>query len=99
MAHNPANPPLVGPPSPTTYLEFYNEMPDTLNGVYTEYLEPFGPESAEQPATLWDRVMTMANDVPKVFAMVQDTPAPRIVFVATSPYTICTVVESYTGVG
>jgi hypothetical protein len=56
-------------------------MPDTLNGVYSEYLEDFGPESAAQPAALRDRVMTMANNVPKVFAMMQDTPVPRIVFV------------------
>ena len=43
MAHNPANPPLVGPPAPTTYLEFYNAMPDTFNGLYTEHLEDFAP--------------------------------------------------------
>jgi hypothetical protein len=54
MAHNPANPRLVGPPAPTTYLEFYHAIPDTLNGVYTEYLDDFGPESAAQPATLRD---------------------------------------------
>jgi hypothetical protein len=29
--------------APTTYLEFYDAMLDTLNGVYTEYLEDFGP--------------------------------------------------------
>jgi hypothetical protein len=81
MAQNPANPQFAGPQEPTTYLEFYNGMPDTLNGVYTEYLESFGPESAAQPAALRDRIMTMANDVPKVFAMVQDTPVPRIIFV------------------
>jgi hypothetical protein len=71
MAQNPANPQLVGPQEPTTYLDFYNDgMPDTtLNGVYIEYLAAFGPESAAQPATLRDRMMTMANDFPKVFAM------------------------------
>jgi hypothetical protein len=67
--------------APTTYHEFYDRMSDTLNGVYSAFLEPFGPESAAQPATLRDRILTMANDVPKVFAMVQDTPVPRIVFV------------------
>jgi hypothetical protein len=83
MAQNPANnPQLVGPQEPTTYYDFYNGMPATLNGVYTGYLESFGPESAAQPATLRDRIMTMVNDVPKVFAMMQqDTPVPCIVFV------------------
>ena len=81
MAHNHAHAPLVGPAAPTTYVELYNAMPDTLNGVYMAYLEDFDPESAAQPATLRDRIMTMANDVPKVFAVMQDTPAPRIVFV------------------
>jgi hypothetical protein len=71
MAQNPANPQLVGPQEPTTYLDFYNGMPDTLNGVYTKYMAAFGPESAAQPATLRDRIMTMANDVPKVFAIMQ----------------------------
>jgi hypothetical protein len=81
MALNPANPQLAGPQEPTTYIAFYSGLPDTLKGVYTEYLESFGPESAEQPATLRDCIMMMANDVPKVFAIMQDTPAPRIVFV------------------
>jgi hypothetical protein len=85
MAQNPANPKHVGPQEPTTYLEFYNGMPDTLNGVYTEFLDPFGPESAAQPATLWDLILTMANDILKVFAVVQETPHPAYRFRAWPP--------------
>jgi hypothetical protein len=83
MAQVPANPQLVGHQQPTTtYQAFYDGMPDTLNGEYTGYLEPFGPESGTQPATLRDRIIaTPKNDVPKVYAMLQDKPAPRIMLV------------------
>jgi hypothetical protein len=56
-------------------------MPDVLNGVYSPYLAPFGPESADQPAILRDQIHTAANDIPKVYAMLQVDPAPRVVFI------------------
>ena len=61
--------------------QHYAAMPDILNGQYSAYLTPFGSESGEQPATLRDRVHTAANDVPKVFAMVQVDPTPRVIFI------------------
>jgi hypothetical protein len=56
-------------------------MPDVLNGQYTTYLVPFGPESGQQPATLRDRVISMANDVPKAFVLLQSDPMPQIICV------------------
>jgi hypothetical protein len=64
-----------------TYQELYSLMPDVLNGQYTTYLAPFGPESGEQPAMLRDRVVTAANDVPKVFVMLLVDPTPQVIFV------------------
>jgi hypothetical protein len=77
-----ANPNNVAAWQPTTYREHYSTMPDVLNGMYTAYLTPFGPESGEQPATLRNRVLFGANGVPKVFlALVQIDPTPRIMFI------------------
>jgi hypothetical protein len=73
--------PNAGGQQPASYQELYASMPDVLDGVYTTYLAPFGPESGEQPATLRDRVISAANDVPKVFVMLLADPTPRIVFV------------------
>jgi hypothetical protein len=72
--------PNAGGPQPASYQELYASMPDVLDGVYTTYLTPFGPESGEQPATLRDCVISAANDVPKVFVMLLPDPTPRIVF-------------------
>jgi hypothetical protein len=76
-----ANPNNVAALQPTTYREHYLTLPDVMNGTYMAYLTPFGPKSGEQPATLRDRVLFGANDVPKVFALVQINPTPRIVFI------------------
>lgn len=73
--------PNAGGQQPSNYQELYASMPDVLDGVYTTYLAPFGPESGEQPATLRDRVISAAHDVPKVFVMLLTDPTPRIVFV------------------
>jgi hypothetical protein len=83
MAQVPVNPQHVGHQQPTTYQEYYEGMSDTLNGEYTGYLEQlFGPELGAKPAsTLRDRIIAAANDVPKVYAMLQDKPEPCIVFV------------------
>jgi hypothetical protein len=76
-----ANPNHVGAQQPAMYWEHYPTMPDVMNGTYAAYLTPFRLESGEQPATLCDRVLFGANDVPKVFALVQIDPTPRIVFI------------------
>jgi hypothetical protein len=79
-----ANPQLAGMQQPMTYQDLYSGMPNTLNIEYAAYLTPFGSEPGDQPATLRDRVIAAANDVPKVFAMMQTEPTPRIVFVHRS---------------
>jgi hypothetical protein len=76
-----ANPVIMAAAQPTTYREHYATMPDVLDGTYAAYLGPFGPDSGEQPAILRDRVLMGANDVPKVFALMQVDPLPRIVFI------------------
>jgi hypothetical protein len=76
-----ANPQVVGVQQPTTYHDLYSGMPDTLNGVYATYLIPFGAESIKQLAALRDQVIATANDVPKVFAIMQTDPTPCIVFI------------------
>lgn len=68
----------AGVPQPAKYAEHYASMADALQGQYAAYMTPFGPESGEQPANLRDRVTTAANDVPKVFVLVQSDPTPRI---------------------
>ncbi len=66
---------------PTTYVDLYHGMPDVLGGQYAQFLAPFSAESNDQPAQLRERVLGAARDVPKVFAMFQEAPTPRIVFV------------------
>jgi hypothetical protein len=73
--------PHTGGMQPASFQELYAQMPDVLNGQYTTYLVPFGPESGQQPATLRDRVITVANDVPKVFVLLQSDPTPQIICV------------------
>jgi hypothetical protein len=73
--------PHAGGLQPASFQELYAQMPDVLNGQYTMYLAPFGPESGQQPATLRDRVITAANDVPKVFVLLQSDPTPQIICV------------------
>jgi hypothetical protein len=51
--------PNTGGLQPANYPELYSLMPDVLDGVYTTYLAPFGPESGEQPATsFWPQMMS-----------------------------------------
>jgi hypothetical protein len=73
--------PHAGDLRPASFQELYASMPDVLNGRYTTYLAPFGPESGQQPATLRDRVISAANDVPKVFVLLQTDPTPQIICV------------------
>jgi hypothetical protein len=73
--------PHAGGLQPASFQELYALMPDVLNGQYTTYLAIFGPESGQQPATLRDRVITAANDVPKVFVLLQLDPMPQIICV------------------
>jgi hypothetical protein len=70
--------PHAGVQQPASYQELYASM---LNGEYTTYLAPFGPESGDQPATLRDHIISAANDVLKVFVMLLADPTPWIVFV------------------
>jgi hypothetical protein len=73
--------PHAGGQQPASYQDLYASMHDVLDGVYTTYLAPFGPESGDQPATLRDQVILAANDIPKVFVMLLADPTPRrIVF-------------------
>ena len=69
-----ANAHAAGAQQPARYEEVYSMMPDVLNGHYAPYLAPFGPESAEQPATLCNRIIAAASDVPKVYVMMQAEP-------------------------
>jgi hypothetical protein len=73
--------PHAGGLQPASFQELYATMPDVLNGQYTTYLAPFGPESGQQPATLRDRVISAANDVPKAFVLLQLDPTPQIICV------------------
>jgi hypothetical protein len=73
--------PNAGAQQPATYQELYNAMPDVFNGQYMTYLAPFGPQLGEQSATLRDCVIMAANNVPKVFAMLQREPTPLVMFV------------------
>jgi hypothetical protein len=76
----PANP-HAGGLQPASFQELYALMPDVLNGPYMMYLAPFGPKSGQQPATLRDHVITVANDIPKVFVLLQLDPMPQIICV------------------
>jgi hypothetical protein len=72
----------AGMQQPASYQELYASMPNVvLNGECTAYLAPFGPESEDQPATLWDRIFSAANDITKAFVMLLADPTPQIVFV------------------
>ena len=73
-----ANAHAAGAQQPARYEEVYSSMPDVLNGHYAPYLAPFGPESAEQPATLRDRIIAAASDVPKVYVMMQAEPTRQV---------------------
>jgi hypothetical protein len=73
--------PHAGGLQPASFQELYALMPDVLNGQHTMYLAPFGPKSGQQPATLRDHVITVANDVPKVFVLLQSDPMPQIICV------------------
>jgi hypothetical protein len=67
---------------PASFQKLYASMPDVLNRQYTTtYLAPFGPKSGQQPATLRDRVITAANDVPKAFVLLQMDPTLQIICV------------------
>jgi hypothetical protein len=76
-----ANPHAAAAQQPASFQELYASMPDVLNGQYTTYLAPFGPESGEQPAILRDRVIAAAHDVPKAFVLLQCDPTPQIICV------------------
>ena len=57
----------VQPPAPQNYREKYLADPDVTNGQYTALLTAQEPESAVQPATMLQTMLTSSEDVPKAF--------------------------------
>jgi hypothetical protein len=80
--------PNAGGPQPASYQELYALMSNVLDGIYMTYLAPFGPESGEQPATLWDCIISerCPESVRHAFAQ---SHAPDCV--CTSSYMLCFV--------
>ena len=57
----------VQPPAPQNYREKYLADPDVTNGQYAALLSAQEPESAVQPATMLQSMLTASDDVPKAF--------------------------------